>query len=71
MSEFIPHLRHSEMDVSISGGPYPAHTGHQGSMAAGIPTVVAASDTVASQVQQSLNIMAGLGGLNAMSWPDA
>ena len=71
MLEFIPFLRRLQMDVSISGGPYPAHTGHQGSMAAGIPTLVAASDTVPGQVSQSLNNMAGLGGLNAMSWSDA
>lgn len=71
MPEFIVHLRRSKMDVSISGGPYPANTGQQVTMAAGIPSVVAASDTLASHASQGLNIMAGLGGMNAKCWSDA
>ena len=70
LDEFIPFLRRLKLDAAINGGNYPAHTGQQAAMAAGIPCVAVESDTVTGQVPQSLNNMAGLGALNAKSWSD-
>ena len=71
MDEFIKKLRAEDIHVAISGGPYPAHTGQQVAMAAGIFGVIVPFESMMNRVPRYMNEFVGTGALNPISRQDA
>ena len=68
--EYIKNLRAYGIHVAISGGPYPAHTGHQVAMGAGILGLIVPFESMMNRAPRFMNEFAGTGALNPISRPD-
>ena len=71
MEEFIRQLRAEGIHLMLSGGVYPANTGQQVGMGAGVVGMIVPFDSMMNRAPRYMNSFVGTGALNPLNSQDA